>query len=92
MIYVKTHVVARRNARGGRSTQEHLVAALRRLPVRVRGDLSGLSAHRAVPAYRVKGCVALRALRYTDAGLIRAPVAYLEEIQARRMLPMFVRS
>jgi integrase/recombinase XerC len=34
MIYVKTHVVARRNARGGRSTQEHLAAALRRLPVR----------------------------------------------------------
>jgi hypothetical protein len=30
MIYVKTHVVARRNARGGRNAQEHLVAALRR--------------------------------------------------------------
>jgi integrase/recombinase XerC len=29
MIYVKTHVVARRNARGGRSAQEHLIAALR---------------------------------------------------------------
>ena len=29
MAYVKTHVVARRNARGGRSAQEHLVAALR---------------------------------------------------------------
>ena len=29
MVYVKTHVVARRNARGGRSAQEHLVAALR---------------------------------------------------------------
>ena len=29
MTYVKTHVVARRNARGGRSAQEHLVAALR---------------------------------------------------------------
>jgi integrase len=27
--YVKTHVVARRNARGGRSAAEHLVAALR---------------------------------------------------------------
>ncbi len=34
VIYVKTHVVARRNARGGRGAQEHLVAALRRLPVR----------------------------------------------------------
>src|SRR6266581_8190907 len=29
MVYIKTHVVARRNARGGRSAQEHLVAALR---------------------------------------------------------------
>src|SRR5690348_17040042 len=29
MAWVKTHVVARRNARGGRSAQEHLVAALR---------------------------------------------------------------
>ena len=29
MSWVKTHVVARRNARGGRSAQEHLVAALR---------------------------------------------------------------
>src|SRR5690349_16285294 len=29
MSYVKTHVVARCNARGGRSAEEHLVAALR---------------------------------------------------------------
>ena len=29
MSYVKTHVVARRNARGGRTATEHLVAALR---------------------------------------------------------------
>ena len=29
MAYVKTHVVTRRNARGGRSAEEHLVAALR---------------------------------------------------------------
>jgi hypothetical protein len=29
MAYVKAHVVARRNARGGRSAAEHLVAALR---------------------------------------------------------------
>jgi hypothetical protein len=28
MTWVKTHVVARRNARGGRSAEEHLVAAL----------------------------------------------------------------
>ena len=32
MTYIKTHVVARRNGRGGRSAEEHLVAALRRLP------------------------------------------------------------
>jgi integrase/recombinase XerC len=29
MAHVKTHVVARRNARSGRSAAEHLVAALR---------------------------------------------------------------
>src|SRR5580692_12706709 len=29
MAHVKTHVVRRRNARGGRSAEEHLVAALR---------------------------------------------------------------
>ena len=29
MTHVKTHVVARRNARGGRSAAEHLIAALR---------------------------------------------------------------
>jgi integrase/recombinase XerC len=37
MIYVKTHVVARRNARG-RSAQEHLVAALRCLYRRAVSD------------------------------------------------------
>jgi integrase/recombinase XerC len=29
MVHVKSHVVARRNARGGRSAAEHLIAALR---------------------------------------------------------------
>ena len=38
MIYVKTHVVTRRNARGGRSAQEHLVAALRCLYQRAVDD------------------------------------------------------
>lgn len=38
MIHVKTHVVARRNARGGRSAQEHLVAALRCLYRRAVSD------------------------------------------------------
>ena len=38
MTYVKTHVVARRNARGGRSAEEHLVAALRCLYQRAVDD------------------------------------------------------
>jgi hypothetical protein len=38
MAYVKTHVVARRNALGGRSAQEHLVAALRCLYQRAVDD------------------------------------------------------
>ncbi len=29
MVYVKTHVVRRRNSRGGHSAEEHLAAALR---------------------------------------------------------------
>ena len=44
MTWVKTHVVARRNARGGRSAQEHLVAALRCLYRRAVED--GLIARR----------------------------------------------
>ena len=38
MTWVKTNVVARRNARGGRSAQEHLVAALRCLYRRAAED------------------------------------------------------
>jgi integrase/recombinase XerC len=38
MIYVKTHVVQRRNARGGRCAEEHLVAALRCLYQRAVDD------------------------------------------------------
>jgi len=38
MTYVKAHVVARRNARGGRSAEEHLVAALRCLYQRAVDD------------------------------------------------------
>ena len=44
MSYVKTHVVARRNARGGRSAAEHLVAALRCLYKHAEDD--GLSPRR----------------------------------------------
>ena len=38
MTYVKTHVVRRRNARGGRTAEEHLVAALRCLYQRAVDD------------------------------------------------------
>ena len=51
MAYVKTHVVARRNARGGRSAEEHLVAALRCLYRRAVDD--GLIAEADNPARKV---------------------------------------
>jgi hypothetical protein len=51
MVYVKTHVVARRNARGGRSAQEHLVAALRCLYRRAVDD--GLIGEADNPARKV---------------------------------------
>ena len=51
MTYVKTHVVARRNARGGRSAQEHLVAALRCLYARAIDD--GLITEADNPARKV---------------------------------------
>ena len=51
MAYVKTHVVARRNARGGRSAEEHLVAALRCLYQRAVED--GLIAEADNPARKV---------------------------------------
>src|SRR5260370_11631751 len=51
MSYVKTHVVRRRNARGGRSAEEHLVAALRCLYQRAVDD--GLIAEADNPARKV---------------------------------------
>jgi integrase/recombinase XerC len=51
MTYVKTHVVARRNARGGRSAEEHLVAALRCLYQRAVDD--GLIGEADNPARKV---------------------------------------
>jgi integrase/recombinase XerC len=51
MAYVKANVVARRNARGGRSAQEHLVAALRCLYQRAVDD--GLIAEADNPARKV---------------------------------------
>ena len=51
MTYAKTHVVSRRNARGGRSAQEHLVAALRCLYARAIDD--GLITEAGNPASKV---------------------------------------
>jgi len=51
MAYVKTHVVARRNARGGRSAAEHLVAALRCLYRHAEDD--GLITEAGNPARKV---------------------------------------
>ena len=51
MMWVKAHVVARRNARGGRSAQEHLVAARRRMYRRAIED--GLIAEADDPAQKV---------------------------------------
>ncbi len=51
MTYVKTHVVARRNARGGRSAEEHPVAALRCLYARAVDD--GLITETGNPARKV---------------------------------------
>jgi len=57
MIYVKTHVVARRNARGGRSAEEHLVAALRCLYQRAVDD--GLIGEADNPARKTSDAVKL---------------------------------
>jgi hypothetical protein len=51
MSYVKAHVVARRNARGGRSATEHLVAALRCLYRHAEDD--GLITQSENPARKV---------------------------------------
>ena len=51
MTYVKAHVVARRNARGGRSAEEHLMAALRCLYRHAEDD--GLIAEADNPARKV---------------------------------------
>jgi integrase/recombinase XerC len=53
VAYVKTHVVARRNARGGRSAEEHVVAALRCLYRRAVED--GLIGQAAPPAFHPPG-------------------------------------
>ncbi len=52
MIHVRTHVVARRNERGGRSAAEHLVAALRCLYRHAEDD--GIIAAADNPARKVE--------------------------------------
>ena len=52
MSYVKTHLVARRNARGGRSATEHLVAALRCLYKHAEDDRYITPGEHARPAGR----------------------------------------
>jgi integrase/recombinase XerC len=50
-VYVKTHAVARRNGRGGRSAEEHLIAALRCLYRHAEAD--GLITEAGNPARKV---------------------------------------
>ena len=69
MAYVKTHVVARRNARGGRSAAEHLVAALRCLYRHAEDD--GLIAEADNPARKVDKPRRLPSTRRAVAGTPR---------------------
>jgi site-specific recombinase XerD len=78
MAYVKTHVVARRNARGGRSAQEHLVAALRCLYKRAVDD--GLIAEADNPARKV---AKPRRLPTTRRALPDTRLAEINEIAAQ---------
>jgi hypothetical protein len=77
MAYVKTHVVARRNARGGRSAEEHLVAALRCLYQRAVDD--GLIAEADNPARRV---AKPRRLPTTRRALPDTRLAQINEVAA----------
>ena len=77
MAYVKTHVVARRNARGGRSAEEHLVAALRCLYKRAVDD--GLIGEADNPARKV---AKPRRLPTTRRALPDARLAEINEVAA----------
>jgi integrase/recombinase XerC len=77
MSWVKTHVVARRNARGGRSAQEHLVAALRCLYQRAVED--GLISEADNPARKV---AKPRRLPSTRRAVPEARLAEINEIAA----------
>jgi site-specific recombinase XerD len=77
MTWVKTHVVARRNARGGRSAQEHLVAALRCLYQRAVED--GLIPEADNPARKV---AKPRRLPSTRRAVPEARLAEINQIAA----------
>jgi integrase/recombinase XerC len=77
MAYVKTHVVARRNARGGRSAEEHLVAVLRCLYQRAVED--GLIPEADNPAQKV---AKPRRLPTTRRALPDARLAEINEVAA----------
>jgi hypothetical protein len=77
MTWVKTHVVARRNARGGRGAQEHLVAALRCLYRRAVED--GLIAEADNPARKV---AKPRRLPSTRRAVPEARLAEINQIAA----------
>ena len=77
MAYVKTHVVARRNARGGRGAEEHLVAALRCLYQRAVDD--GLITEADNPARKV---AKPRRLPATRRALPDTRLAEINEIAA----------
>lgn len=77
MAYVKIHVVDRRNARGGRSAQEHLVAALRCLYRRAVDD--GLIGEADNPARKV---AKPRRLPTTRRALPDTRLAQINEITA----------
>jgi integrase/recombinase XerC len=77
MTYVKSHVVARRNARGGRSAEEHLVAALRWLYQRAVDD--GLIGEADNPARKV---AKPRRLPSTRRAVPDARLAEINEVAA----------
>jgi integrase/recombinase XerC len=77
MTWVKTHVVARRNARGGRSAEEHLVAALRCLYRRAVDD--GLISEADNPARKV---AKPRRLPSTRRAVPDARLAEINEVAA----------
>ncbi len=77
MTWVKTNVVARRNARGGRSAEEHLVAALRCLYQRAVDDR--LIAEADNPARKV---AKPRRLPSTRRAVPEARLAEINEVAA----------